>query len=419
MQPIIQLNKVSKQYALGNGSHRSLKELALSLGRKPRVTGQIDALREVDMALYPGEILGLIGFNGSGKSTLLKIVAGITKPTSGEAITSGRISSLLELGVGFHPEMTGRENVYINGSFLGMPDRDITAHMDEIIEFSELARFIDMPVKHYSSGMFLRLGFAVGICLDPDVLLIDEGFAVGDEAFQIKCIKRIRTMIESGKSMILVSHALSMIVELCTRALLIKDGAIAAEGSPSDVVFKYHKLVEEKISIKQVKRLDIGDLFTVDRTGNGHVEVLSANLLDNEGNERHEFDATEGWTLDIKLHANRPIDAPKIVVAITDIKRNPLFATNNESEGKSYAKMEGDFNCRFHLDRFNLMAGYYLISVMAMPYHHDDQGDDAGAGWLEDVFDIRNGLLGFHIKPTPDANSAHWGAAYQDHHWEF
>ncbi len=420
MPPLIQLTDVCKRYRLGRGRPASLKEALLGLTRRgPRANGAIEALCHVNLAVEPGETLGLVGFNGSGKSTLLKIIAGITEPTSGSVATRGRIASLLELGVGVHPEMTGRENVFINGSFLGLSEKQIAARLPEIVEFAELDRFMDTPVKHYSSGMFLRLGFAVGICLDPDVLLIDEGFAVGDEAFQIKCVQRVRQMREAGKSLILVSHALSLVVELCTRAVLLRDGSVAAEGTPQEVMLTYHRQVQAKTQGRTIHRLTAADVFTLDRAGNHRVELVSARLLDDTGRERHEYAAGEGWTLDMEWIAHQPVDDPKLAVSITDMERRPIFITNSETEGRPLGRCEGRFRCRFRLERPNLMPGYYLVGVMAMPYHHDDRAPDAGAGWLEDVYEVRNGLVGFYIAAPPGHSRYHWGIAYQPHRWEW
>ncbi|MBE7560780.1 ABC transporter ATP-binding protein [bacterium] len=419
MPPLVELRNVSKVYRLGRGRPVSLKEALLGRSRRPPADHTtIHALRNVSLTIQPGESLGLVGFNGSGKSTLLKIIAAITEPTTGTVMTRGRVASLLELGVGFHPEMTGRENVFINGSFLGLSEREVAARLPEIIEFAELSRFMDTPVKHYSSGMFLRLGFAVGICLDPDVLLIDEGFAVGDEAFQIKCVQRVRKLREAGKSLILVSHALSLVVELCNRAILLRDGEVAAEGSPPEVMLTYHRQVQEKTQGRTLRRLTAADVFTLDRGGNHRVELLSARLLDASGRERHQYGQDEGWTLELEFVAHQPVQDPKIVVAITDIERRPIFVTNNEAENPPLGQVEGRFRCRFRLERPNLMPGYYLVGVLVMPYHHDDQAADAGAGWLEDLYEVRNGFVGFYIMPSAGHSRYHWGVAYQAHRWE-
>ena len=419
MEPIIELSNVSKVYDLGDRRPRSLKERVLSLGRRRQPGGKLAALSDISLTLAPGETLGLIGFNGSGKSTLLKVIAGITEPTTGTVRSRGRVASLLELGVGFHPEMTGRENIFINGSFIGLSERDIRAHLDEIVEFSELERFIDTPVKHYSSGMFLRLGFAVGICLDPDVLLIDEGFAVGDETFQIKCIRRIRELIEEGKSLILVSHSLSLVVKLCSRAILLHEGCIAVQGSPSDVMFRYHRMVEEKTTGKVVRHAHSTDPFTLDRIGSRDLEIVGARLLNADGVEYYDYLPGDDWTLEIELHARRPLDSPKLIVGITDFERRPMFVTKPDADDRVLGRVEGPFTCRFHVHGLNLMPGYYLVSVLTAPYHHDVDALDGGASWLDDVYDARNALVGFHVCPGADDTPFNWGVAFQPHSWEF
>jgi len=225
---------VSKKFQLHHKRATSLKERML-LGRKT-VSEDFWALRDIDLEIGGGETVGLIGPNGSGKSTLLKVLAGILAPTTGTVQVRGRIASLLELGAGFNGELTGRENVYLNASILGLSRREIDRNFDAIVDFSELGPFIDNQVKHYSSGMYVRLGFAVAVHVDPDVLLVDEVLAVGDEAFAAKCLRRVAEFQEQGKTILFVTHGLDLISEICNRAVVLNHGRMLYEGDPAEAV---------------------------------------------------------------------------------------------------------------------------------------------------------------------------------------
>jgi len=199
----------------------------------------VEALKNVSFEVRQGEAVGIIGRNGAGKSTLLKILSRITEPTEGSVELRGRVGSLLEVGTGFHPELTGRENIYLNGAILGMLRREIQRKFDEIVAFAEVEKFIDTSVKHYSSGMFMRLGFGVAVHLETDIMLVDEVLAVGDKEFEARCVEKMRSIVKSGKTIIFVSHDLAAMKEICDRAILIRDGGIAMEGPPDRVVAEY------------------------------------------------------------------------------------------------------------------------------------------------------------------------------------
>jgi ABC-type polysaccharide/polyol phosphate transport system ATPase subunit len=242
----IEVDHLSKRYFLGEDRPgRSLRESitasirSFGRGRRRMDREEIWSLRDVTLTVAEGEALGVIGRNGAGKSTLLKILSRITEPTSGLARTRGRVTSLLEVGTGFHPELTGRENVYLNGAILGMNRRDIDRRFDEIVTFAGVERFIDTPVKRYSSGMYLRLAFAVAAHLEPDILVVDEVLAVGDAEFQAKCLGRMESVEREGRTVVFVSHNLEAVTTLCTRAILLDQGRIAAEGPSLEVVDAY------------------------------------------------------------------------------------------------------------------------------------------------------------------------------------
>ncbi len=257
MRPIIRARKLGKQYQLGiSGAEahavqyvtlrESLVDGIRSLVRVGHRSGRqaetIWALKDVSFDIMPGEIVGIIGPNGSGKSTLLKILARITEPTNGSVELYGRVGSLLEVGTGFHPDLTGRENIYLNGAILGMLRREIEARFDEIVAFAEVEKFLDTPVKRYASGMFLRLAFAVAAHLDPEILIVDEVLAVGDLAFQQKCLGKIDEVSRDGRTVLFVSHQMDVIARLCGEAMLLSNGQIQMRGPVSDVIEQYRNL---------------------------------------------------------------------------------------------------------------------------------------------------------------------------------
>ncbi len=237
----VAIESVSKRFRLYHERPTSLKERILRL----RGTRAEDfwALRDVSARIAPGRTVGLIGANGSGKTTLLKIIGGILRPTRGQVRTRGRIAALLELGAGFHPELTGRENVYLNASILGLNRRETAQHLDEIVAFSELEQFIDSQVKYYSSGMFVRLGFAVAIHVDPEILLVDEVLAVGDERFQRKCLARVRDFQSEGRTMVIVSHDSDLIAGVCDEAIMLDGGRVRIDGDVREVVKEFQAVM--------------------------------------------------------------------------------------------------------------------------------------------------------------------------------
>ena len=235
--PEIEFRNVSKSFLIRDS--RSLRELATSLLSGRGLGHQFFALRDVSFSVRHGETVGIIGRNGSGKSTALKLMAGVTAPTKGEVLVVGRVSPLIELGAGFHPDLTGRENVHLNGSILGMTSREIEEQFDAIVEFAELAEFIDTPVKRYSSGMYARLGFAVAVHSNPDLLLVDEVLAVGDLFFQKKCLDKMREFQKAGIAIVLVSHGPDLVAEFCDRAICLDHGQLMADGPTKAVIAEY------------------------------------------------------------------------------------------------------------------------------------------------------------------------------------
>jgi len=250
--PAIELRGVSKTFVLRRNPVRDLKILMLGWFH-PELREHREvfwALREVDLGVRPGEFLGVIGPNGSGKSTLLRIIAGIYSPSSGHVAVNGRVAPMIDLGVGFHPDLSGRENVYLSTSLYGLSGRETDAIYDAIVEFAELGDFMDVPVKNYSTGMHARLGFAVAAHLDPDILLVDEVLAVGDQSFQDKCIRRLEEMRRRGKTIVVVSHSLASVHKMCDWACLLVGGRLLETGDPERVVARYREIITASIPMK-------------------------------------------------------------------------------------------------------------------------------------------------------------------------
>ena len=303
------VDDVSRHFRVHGREARTLKDLFVQRGRtQPQ---DVQALRSVTVSVEPGEAVGLIGRNGSGKSTLLRIVAGIIKPSSGRVSAGGRVGSLLELGAGFHPDFTGRENVFLNGSIQGLSRRLIRERFDEIVAFAELEPAIDRPVRTYSSGMYMRLGFAIASFLDADILLLDEVFAVGDEAFQRKCFGRIFEFKQRGGTIVFVSHDAVAVERLCQRAVLLTAGEVAFDGPTHEAIVRYRRALS-------------ADLDPAEREaglrewGTGEAVIASARLLGPEGEERKQFLSGEALALSVEIEAREPVEAPLLQLELRD-----------------------------------------------------------------------------------------------------
>ena len=303
----IDVDAVSRRFVVRARESYTLKELLVERGR----TGaqEIWALRDVSLAISPGEAVALVGRNGSGKSTLLRLIAGIIKPTRGRVSTGGRVGSLLELGAGFHPDFTGRENVELNGMLQGLTRARIRERFDEIVAFAELEHAIDRPVRTYSSGMTMRLGFAIAAFLEADVLLLDEVFAVGDESFQRKCFGVIAAFKERGGTILFVSHDASAVERLCDRAALLRDGTLAFDGPVHEAITRYRRALAD----------DGGGEHSQDgaaRTGSGEARLARARLVSAEGEERDRFLAGEPFALEVTLAG--AVSAPSLHLELRD-----------------------------------------------------------------------------------------------------
>ena len=422
----------------------ALLDRSLIQGLLPEET--IPALRGVSFEVAPGEAFGVIGRNGSGKSTLLKLLVGMLRPSSGRIEVAGRVAALIELGAGFHPEISGRENVYINGAVLGMTRREIDERYERIVEFSGLADFIDEPVKNYSSGMYVRLGFAVAIHTDPDVLLVDEVLAVGDEAFTHRCLRKIEEFLARGKTLLLVSHSLGMIEEYSDRVLWLDGGVCRLLGKPRFVVDAYRQAVAEEegrghleAKEERARRLESersaaaaaepsppvepaaeGEEDTaadpapaaqvepapepeeVLRWGSREAEVTAVRLLDRDRQERYYFDSGEEVCFEIEVEARRPLTDVVFGVGLFTPRGIECWGTNTHLEGYASAGLDAAATARVVCPSLRLAPGEYLLDVAV----HSREGYP---------YDYQRQVLGFTIT----AREAGVGIYFPEHRWEF
>jgi ABC-type polysaccharide/polyol phosphate transport system ATPase subunit len=374
----IELVNVSKLYRRYFGRQFATLKSALlkrSLLRELRPNEAFLALKDVSFSVKKGSTVGVIGRNGSGKSTALKLVAGITKPTSGTVKVDGRISALIELGAGFHPEISGRENVFINGIMLGLSKREIEQRFDDIVDFAELRDFIDAPVKTYSSGMYMRLGFAVAIHVDPDVLLVDEVLAVGDEGFTHKCLDKFSEFHRRGKTVLIVTHSLNLIERLCDAAVWLDGGEKRADGDPKRVVDAYLTAVEQtekqQMATATAKAVEgaapasAGDMFqaTEGRWGSREVEITSVQLTGPEGNGSFVFHTGDAVSINLGVRASAPTSDFVFGIGVFNADGVCCFGTNTGIEDMTSDRIEGDATVTFTIDHLDLVDGTYKLDV--------------------------------------------------------
>jgi lipopolysaccharide transport system ATP-binding protein len=351
------------------------------------------ALSDITFSVPRGQTLGIIGRNGSGKSTLLKLLAGIYRPDQGNISVQGRVGALLELGAGFHPEFSGRENVLINGIVLGLSKREIRRQLDNIVRFAELEAFIDEPVKTYSLGMYMRLGFSVAVHADPDVLMIDEILAVGDEGFFQKCSDKLADFRRRGKTIIIVSHDLSAVTRWCDAAIWIEDGRLQDQGLPQRVIDKYRQHVvdqEAEVAVaehnrveEEVQRDETPE--TSSRWGSREVEIVSVKMLPSSGQERYVYQSGEPTRVTMQYRVHHQVADAVFGIAVLRSDGLLCYGTNTAIEGLHVPDLGSEGRIEVLLDDLNLMAGSYYLDVAV----------HAADGY---AYDYHHGLYAFSIK---------------------
>lgn len=378
MAPAISVRGVSKRFRLSHEHYSSLKERMIHFGRIPFEDFWALSPDGLDFEVEEGSTVGLLGHNGSGKSTLLKLVADIIQPTAGEIVTRGRLAALLELGAGFHPELTGRENIFMNASILGLSKKSIERVFDEIVAFAELDKFIDMQVRHYSSGMYVRLGFAVAVNVDPDILLIDEVLAVGDENFQRKCLERVAQFQREGRTILFVTHAADLVRRICDRALVLDRGEVIADGPPGEAVRAFRQSLQHSgllqasegaQPVEAVAESDEDDVALphgarMAREATHRVKITNVEVeyLGNVGGQQWLL-PDDAMNIRIRYHADEPTDDLLFGIAIHDEEGKNIYGTNTRIAGIIVPVADGDGEMCFAFSRVSLLDGTYLVTL--------------------------------------------------------
>lgn len=459
-QKVIKFSKVSKRFILHHERPRSFQDMVVNLFglRTPSRRGvampepvnqEFWALRDVNFSIYAGEAVGIIGENGSGKSTSLKMMSKILEPTSGSVSVKGKVSALLELGTGFHPELTGRENIFLNGSLLGISRKEMAARYDTIVNFAEIRDFIDTPIKHYSSGMVMRLGFAIAINVDPDILLTDEVLAVGDEAFQRKCLDYISTLRRRGVTIIFVSHALEAVRSLCRRVIWLDHGRLIADGPAGTVIDRYLAYENEKHAERlraehesrppNMPALPVASeesmAYEEDLAPGGEAEqetddeeygpdveeefsslprdraeITAVTFLGADEKEAGVFYTTQPLTIRIHYRAQSRIENPVFGLALYTENGTHLNGPNTRFADYEIPGIEGEGYVDYKIDALPLLAGRYYVTVAV-----------TGAE-LSDMLDHKHLIGSFIVQPTPGLSEragllyilSHWKASNED-----
>jgi ABC-type polysaccharide/polyol phosphate transport system ATPase subunit len=381
--PAVVVDRVSKRFRMYRERSRSLKQTVMQ-GRRARYD-DFWALRDVSFEIPSGSTFGLIGENGSGKSTLLKCIARILRPDTGSIEANGRLAALLELGSGFHPELSGRENVYLNGSILGLAKRQIDKRLEEIVDFAGIEAFIDQPVKNYSSGMYVRLGFSVAINVDPDILLVDEVLAVGDAAFQQKCMEKFADYKASGRTVVVVSHAMGQLRNFCDQVAWLEHGTLQAVGPAGVVVDDY---VDETHAERDVTDHPTGGDDA--RWGSGEIRVERVEVRDSSGADTRTLRTGDQVVVRLHYRADRPVEHPVFGLGITTLEGHDVTGPNTRDTDEVPDRLEGEGHVDFRVDRLALLPGTYELTAAVYDYT------------CQHPFDHRHRLVRFDVVPgTP------------------
>jgi lipopolysaccharide transport system ATP-binding protein len=424
MQFAVKVENLSKSYRIGarrqvyyrtlretlvesvTASVRRLVERNWLNGSSEAKSGQGEdfwALKDVSFEVQPGEVIGVVGRNGAGKSTLLKILSRITEPTSGRCMFRGRIGSLLEVGTGFHQELTGRENIYLNGSILGMSRREIASRFDEIVDFSEIEDFLDTPVKRYSSGMYVRLAFAVAAHLEPEILVVDEVLAVGDQRFQKKCLGKMKEIGRSGRTILFVSHNIAALESLCSRCILIDHGRVKDQGGTRTILARYHEDDKDRSA-------GCRDLAEHRGRTRSSRPIISRVTLRDRGGQRISCIRTRSpLTVEVEFDTQGPSIRPILGVGIKTDLGIPLFVVNSRlTSGLEFDETRGEATIRCHLDDLPLMPGTYFVDL-----YFGNEKCDLDVVYSAIGFDVLPGdLFGSGSLPPQSAGPIYWPATW-------
>jgi teichoic acid transport system ATP-binding protein len=373
---VIQIKHLSKMYKLYEKPSDRLKE-ALGLSRKKRYREHY-ALQDVNFDIHEGECVGIIGTNGSGKSTILKIITGVLNPTEGEVVVDGRISALLELGAGFNMEYSGLENVYLNGTMIGFSKEEIDARLNDILAFADIGDFIYQPVKMYSSGMFVRLAFAVAINIDPEILIVDEALSVGDVFFQAKCYHKFEEFKKQGKTILFVSHDLGSISKYCDRVILLNKGHMLDEGKPKAMVDMYKQLLVKQDPVKQVETAEVKeqswkDGFQVNpdklEYGEKEAEIVDFAVFDYKGRKSNTIEKGTTFQIKMKVRFHENIQQPILAYTIKNIQGTDITGTNTMYEQVNVEHPDAGRECIVTFEQnMDLQGGEYLLSFGCTGY---------------------------------------------------
>ncbi len=383
MNPVIVFDHVSKKFKMHHQRARSFQEMLVSLTRRSgnTETKNLWVLRDINFEIHAGETVAFIGPNGTGKSTSLKLISGILFPNAGTIEVNGRVGALLELGAGFHSDLTGRENIYLNGAIFGLSRRDIQQKMDAIVAFSELEQFIDIPVKHYSSGMYMRLGFSIAVYTDPEILLVDEVLAVGDANFQRKCLEHIDHLCQQGVTILLVSHNLDAVRKVCRRAIWMEQGRILADG-PTDTVVQQYLLQTYNTETNNKSKLPDR------RWGSGEVQIRQVRTLNQHGRESNVFCPGDTMIIEIQYQTTMQVNHPVFGLAIHRSDGTHVTGPNTKFTGYDIPAINGRGAVKYIIRHLPLLEGTFYISVAA--HNWDDTK----------MYDYHDRLYTFNVMPA-------------------
>jgi ABC-2 type transport system ATP-binding protein len=392
--PVIVVDHVSKKYRLYRERNASIKAAVMRGGR-----AKVDifwALEDVSFEVEQGSTTALVGANGSGKSTMLKCLARILRPDKGSVTTTGKMSALLELGAGFHPELSGRENVFLNGAILGLSKKELQARFDDIVDFAGIGEFIDEPVKNYSSGMYVRLGFSVAINVQPDILLVDEVLAVGDEAFQRKCLERFAELKRAGKTVIIVTHSMASVLNMCDHAIWFKKGHLMADGEPRQVVEAY----TGSIVLDDHRPAETGD-----RWGSGEARIERVELVDHNGLSTNRVFTGEPVTVRLWYATSEPVGRPVFGVSLQTLQGVVVSAPTTKESEVVPEKIDGEGWVDLRLGQFPLLPGTYDITASLTDYT------------ISHPYDVRRNVLRIDVDRRGQVEPA--GIVSLGGHWSF